>query len=125
MNKPTLIIGASENPERYSNKAALSLLKHGHTIYLLGNKLGQINGIKIETETSTSSVPELKNIDTVTLYLNKTNQNSFKDYVYSLKPKRIIFNPGAENTDFFKEASKKGIECVEACTLVMLSIGNY
>ncbi len=125
MNKPTLIIGASENPERYSNKAALSLLKHGHTIYLLGNKLGQINGIKIETETSTSSVPELKNIDTVTLYLNKTNQNSFKDYIYNLKPKRIIFNPGAENTEFFEEASQKGIECVAACTLVMLSIGNY
>jgi len=120
MNKPTLIIGASENPERYSNKAALSLTKHGHSIYLLGNKTGQINGEQIETEKIIFA-----NINTVTLYLNKNNQVNFVDYIYSLNPKRIIFNPGAENPDFFKDATQKGIECIEGCTLVMLSIGNY
>jgi len=120
MNKPTLIIGASENPERYSNKAALSLKKHNHTIYLLGNKLGQINGAKIEVEKINYS-----DIDTVSLYLNKTNQIPFKEYIYSINPKRIIFNPGADNPEFYAEATQKGIECLEACTLVMLSIGNY
>ncbi|MDX2171757.1 MAG: CoA-binding protein [Bacteroidota bacterium] len=120
MNKTTLIIGASENPERYSNKAALSLMKHGHSIYLLGNKAGQINGVKIETDQINYT-----NLDTVTLYINSTIQTQYKEYIYSLKPKRIIFNPGAENSQFFNEASQKGIECVEACTLVMLSIGNY
>ena len=120
MNKPTLIIGASENPERYSNKAALSLKKHGHSIYLLGNKSGQIDGITIETEKL-----DIQNIDTITLYVNKNNQEFYKNYIYSLKPKRIVFNPGAENSEFFAEALKKGIDCVEACTLVMLSIGNY
>ena len=120
MNKPTLIIGASENPERYSNKAALSLKKHGYTIYLIGNKVGQIEGININVEKI-----DFKNIDTVTLYLNKNNQANFVAYIYSLNPKRIIFNPGAENPEFYNEATKKGIECVEGCTLVMLSIGNY
>ncbi len=120
MNKPTLIIGASENPDRYSNKAALSLKKHGHSIFLLGNKTGQINGEQIETEKI-----YFQDIDTVTLYINNTNQTHYKEYIYSLNPKRIIFNPGAENPDIYVEATKKGIECVEGCTLVMLSIGNY
>lgn len=120
MNKTTLIIGASENAERYSNKAALSLMKHNHSIYLLGNKAGQINGVKIETEKINYT-----NLHTVTLYINSTIQNQYREYIYSLNPKRLIFNPGAENPHFFNEASMKGIECVEACTLVLLSIGNY
>jgi len=120
MHKTTLIIGASENPERYSNKAALSLMKHGHSIYLLGSKSGQINGVKIETEKI-----NYNNIDTVTLYINSSLQAQYKEYIYSLKPKRIIFNPGTENSQFFNEASEKGIDCLEACTLVLLSIGNY
>jgi predicted CoA-binding protein len=120
LNKPTLIIGASAKPERYSNKAALSLKKHGHTIYLLGNMDGEISGEKIMTEKL-----QIQNINTVTLYINSTIQNQYKDYIYSLHPKRIIFNPEAENPEFFKEASQKGIDCIEACTLVLLSIGNY
>lgn len=125
MNKPTLVIGASENPERYSNKAALSLKKHGHSIYLIGNKQGEINGEKIKTDFTISLLSKIENLDTVTLYVNKIIQNQYKNYIYSLKPNRIIFNPGAENSEFFIEATQKGIECVEGCTLVMLSIGNY
>lgn len=120
MNKTTLIIGASENPERYSNKAALSLMKHGHSIYLLGSKIGQINGVNIETKKIIYN-----NIDTVTLYINSGIHAQYKEYIYSLKPKRLIFNPGTENSQFFNESSQNGIECVEACTLVLLSIGNY
>jgi hypothetical protein len=118
--KTTLVIGASQNPERYSNKAILSLIKHGFTVVALGLKTGEINGIKI-----LNNKPQISNIDTVTLYISSKNQIEWIDYILDLNPKRIIFNPGAENDAFFNKASKRGIECLNACTLVMLSVGTY
>lgn len=120
MKKTTVVIGASENPERYSNKAILSLVKHGHNVIGLGIKEGEVAGIKILT-----NKPQLTDIDTVTLYIGPKNQPEWIDYLLQLKPKRIIFNPGTENAEFLNLATQHGIECVEACTLVMLSIGNY
>lgn len=120
MKKLTMVVGASENPDRYSNKAMLSLKKHGHDVIALGIKEGEVAGIKI-----LNNKPQLKDIDTVTLYVGPKNQPEWIDYIIGLNPKRIIFNPGTENPEFFKAASQKGIECIEACTLVMLSIGNY
>jgi hypothetical protein len=120
MKKNTLLIGASENPERYSYKAIVSLKKHEHPVTALGIKEGAIGETKFIT-----NKPQLTNIDTVTLYINPKNQIEWMDYILSLNPKRIIFNPGTENLEFNKIASAKGIDCVEACTLVMLSIGNY
>ena len=120
MKKLTVVIGASENPERYSNKAILSLKKHGHDVIALGIKEGEVAGIKILT-----TKPQLSEIDTVTLYVGPKNQTEWIDYVLSIKPKRIIFNPGTENQEFFDIATQNGIECIEACTLVMLSIGNF
>lgn len=120
MNKPTAIIGASPNPERYSYLATVKLKKHGHTVYPIGIKAGQIEGEMILTNR-----PELTDIDTVTLYVNPTNQNDWADYILSLKPKRLVFNPGTENPLLVKRATELGIECLEACTLVMLGIGNY
>lgn len=120
MNKPTAIIGASENPERYAYKATVSLQKHGHSVYPVGLREGEINGAKILTGN-----PPLKEIDTVTLYVGPVNQPAWYDYILSLNPKRIIFNPGTENPEFEKKASEQGIECMEACTLVLLSIGDY
>ena len=120
MNKPTVIIGASDKPERYSYMATSKLKKHGHTVFPLGIKAGTIDGESILTNR-----PQLTDIDTVTLYVNPTNQAEWADYILSLKPKRIIFNPGTENVTFEKRASEQGIECLEACTLVMLGIGNY
>ena len=118
--KKTLVIGASQNPEKYSNKAILSLIKHGFTVVALGLKTGEINGLKI-----LNNKPPISNIDTVTLYTSSKNQTEWIDYILDLNPKRIIFNPGAENDDFFIKASNKGIECLNACTLVMLSVGTY
>ena len=118
--KRTIIIGASENPERYAYKAMTSLKNHGHEVIGLGIKEGEVAGSKIIT-----SKPELKDIDTVTLYIGPQNQPDWIDYLIGLKPKRIIFNPGTENPAFFKKASESGIDCIEACTLVMLSIGNF
>lgn len=120
MNKPTAIIGASENPERYSFKATQRLKQHGHSVYPVGIRAGIIEG-----ETILTGKPELKNIDTVTLYVGPQNQAAWQDYILGLKPKRLIFNPGTENPDFMKMAEAQGIACLEACTLVMLSIGNY
>ena len=120
MNKTTAVIGASANPERYAYKATVSLKKHGNDVYPIGMSDGIIEGTPILTNR-----PQLTDIDTVTIYVGQKNQSAWTDYILSLKPKRIIFNPGAENAEFYAQATEQGIECIEACTLVMLSIGNY
>jgi hypothetical protein len=119
-SKKTLIIGASENPERYANKAFHSLTKHGHEVEMVGIKTGQI-----DHKTILTGQPEFSGIDTVTLYVNPKNQEAYYNYIFSLKPKRIIFNPGTENPDLERKAAEQGIITLEACTLVLLSIGEY
>ena len=119
-SKKTLIIGASEKPERYANKAFHSLKNHQHEVVMIGNKEGVIDGVSIQKGT-----PLFNNIDTITLYLNPKNQEAYYDYILSLKPKRIIFNPGTENVELQEIAKKQGIEIQEACTLVLLSINQY
>jgi uncharacterized protein len=116
----TLVLGASPNPSRYAYMATISLKRHGHDVIPLGIKKGSIDGLEIiNTRT------DFKDIHTITLYLNPFNQREWYDYILGLNPKRIIFNPGTENPELIKLASEKGIECVEACTLVMLSTGSY
>ena len=119
-NKPTVVIGASPNTDRYSYKATISLQKHQHSVYPIGIRNGQINGMSIITDK-----PALKNIDTITLYVGPDNQVFWIDYIFSLNPKRIIFNPGTENPELEALAESKGIEVLEACTLVLLSINQY
>ena len=116
----TLIIGASTNPERYACKAAISLLNHGHEIELVGQKEGEIQGHKIQTD-----YPDFEGIDTVTMYVGAKNQASLYDYILRQKPRRIVFNPGAENPEFEAVAEANGIETEEACTLVLLATGQY
>ncbi len=116
----TLVIGASENPERYSNKAIKSLLRYGHEVVAVGLREGNVDGVKIE-----KGNPPLNNIDTITMYVGSNNQPPLYNYILSLNPRRIIFNPGAENLELTKLAREKGIEVIETCTLVMLSVGNY
>ena len=118
--KKTIILGATPNPERYAYLATSRLKKAGHEVLPVGNKKGEIEGIVIENET-----PQYEGVDTITLYLNPDNQKPYYDYILSLKPKRIIFNPGTENWELVKLAKEQGIETEIACTLVMLSIGNY
>lgn len=116
----TLVIGASQNPARYSYRATVSLLNHGHSVELLGLRAGEINGNPIQT-----GQPLLTGIDTVTLYVGPQNQPQFYEYIKQLKPRRVIFNPGAENPAFEQQLRQADIEPIEACTLVMLAIGNY
>ncbi len=119
-NKKTLVLGASGNPSRYSNLAVNRLISKGHEVIAIGRRSGNIGNIEITTEQKA-----ITNLNTVTLYLNAANQKSYYDYIFSQKPKRIIFNPGAENDELASLATKEGILTQEACTLVLLSTGQY
>lgn len=118
--KKTLVLGASDNPTRYSYLAITRLKNYQHPVVAIGKKCGMVAGIPIETEQKS-----WQDIDTITLYLNPQNQIQYYDYILSLNPKRIIFNPGTENDELAVLASNKNIKTLEACTLVMLSTGQY
>lgn len=120
MGKKTVVLGASLNPQRYSHMAIKKLVAFDHPVIAIGKRPGNINGIDIITDQ-----PLPGDIDTVTLYLNPANQKPFYDYILALQPKRIIFNPGTENPELEELAEGKGIDATEACTLVMLSTGQY
>ena len=100
-NKKTLVLGASDNPSRYSYLALHRLRKHGHSVVAIGKKTGMVGDVPIEKEKK-----DWDNVNTVTLYLNPTHQKQYYDYIVSLKPKRIIFNPGAENYELSAIAKK-------------------
>ncbi len=118
--KKTLVLGASENPSRYSYIAMNRLKAHKHPVVAVGRKEAEVAGIQI------SKTPvEEEGVDTVTLYLNPTLQKEYYNYILHLQPKRIIFNPGTENPELMRMAKEKGIEPVVACTLVMLATGQY
>lgn len=117
---PTLVIGASPKANRYSNIAIVRLLSYGHTVYALAKRKNEAHGIEIADKPV-----ELENIHTVTMYLRDYRQKELHDYILSLKPKRIIFNPGAENIELENLAKAQGIEVNNACTLVMLSTNHY
>ena len=119
-SKKTLVLGASDNPSRYSFLAVNRLRSHGHPVIAIGKKNSMVADVPIEKEKK-----DWKDVDTVTLYLNPTHQQQYYDYILSLKPKRIIFNPGAENDELADLAIKNGITPVEACTLVLLSTNQY
>ena len=119
-NKKTLVIGASENEERYSNMAMKLLTKYGHEVIAIGNRKGKVEGINIETEKQ-----PFEDVDTVTLYLNPTLQEQYYDYILGLNPKRILFNPGTENIRLKELAEAQGIITEDACTLVLLRLGQY
>lgn len=120
MKKKTLVLGASDQPHRYSYLAIQRLRNKEHEVVGIGKHTGQVGDVTIETEKR-----PFENIDTVTLYLNPTHQKQYYDYILSLKPKRIIFNPGAENEELRELALQNDIQPMEACTLVMLSTGQY
>lgn len=119
-DKKTLVLGASVNSWRYSYKAVSSLRQHGIQVIAIGNRSGQINDVTIETEHKQHA-----EIDTITLYLSAQNQIPYYDYIFSLNPQRLIFNPGAENPELEELAIKKGIIVENACTLVLLAVGSY
>ena len=120
MSKTTLVLGASSNPARYSNMAINRLRRNNHPVVAIGKRTGTVADTSVEIEPR-----KIDNLDTVTLYLNPTNQKQYYRYILELKPKRIIFNPGTENNELADLAKQEGIQPVEACTLVLLSTGQY
>ena len=120
--KNTLIVGSTPKPYRYAHQAAEMLEANDYPFIPMGIQSGEVLG---EAILNMYDKPEIPNLDTITLYINPSRQKDWYDYLLSLHPKRIIFNPGTENPEFKKMAESQGIECLEACTLVMLSIGSY
>jgi uncharacterized protein len=118
--KKTLILGASDNPSRYSYLALQRLRNNDHPVVAIGKKYTKVADVNI-----TKDKEPLTDIDTVTLYLNPAHQQEYYDYILSLHPKRIIFNPGAENDELAELAKKNNIKTMEACTLVLLSTGQF
>lgn len=119
-NKKTLVLGASSKPDRYSFKAISLLVEKGHSVLAIGQNQGEVSGIKIQTK----SIP-LKNIDTISLYLNPLRQRNYYNYIVESKPKRVIFNPGTENPEFYQLLELNAIKVDVACTLVLLATNQY
>lgn len=116
----TLVIGASHKPERYSYRAVKLLQQYDHEVVALGRRARTVENWEI-----IEGKPDLDNIDTVTLYLNAENQKDYYNYISGLKPRRVIFNPGAENRELATLLQDRGIETEEACTLVLLNTGQF
>ena len=120
MKKKTLVLGASLKPNRYSNIAINRLVSNNQPTVAIGLREGTVNGVTIEKEQVA-----FKDIDTVTLYLGAKHQPEYYEYIVSLNPKRVIFNPGTENPEFYKILKANNIEVDLACTLVMLATNQY
>tara|TARA_R110001632_G_scaffold74746_2_gene170696 strand:+ start:2955 stop:3317 length:363 start_codon:yes stop_codon:yes gene_type:complete len=120
MSKKTLVLGASLNKDRYSNIAIHRLRQYNHEVVAFGLREGMVCDISIDTDKK-----EYKNLDTITLYLNPKRQKEFYNYIVGLKPSRVIFNPGTENSELIKILKENDINSEVACTLVLLSINQY
>ncbi len=119
-NKKTMVIGASEKPERFSFKAIQLLRNYGHDVVALAKRKGKVLDVDIQTE-----FPDKEKIHTVTLYIGREHQKEYFEPVVKLKPQRVIFNPGTENYEFETLLNDNGIATVQACTLIMLNAGKY
>ncbi|TVR82047.1 MAG: CoA-binding protein [Saprospirales bacterium] len=119
-NKMTLVLGASENPSRYSNRAIAALKGSGEEVVAVGKREGSAHGVAI-----TASWPESGTVHSLSMYLNPQNQDELIKKIIELRPRRIIFNPGSENPILEKAAVEAGIECLHACTLVLIATNAY
>ncbi|KJD33557.1 CoA-binding protein [Tamlana nanhaiensis] len=120
MKNSTLVFGASLNPDRYSNLAIKRLVANHKNVVAYGLKQGMVNDVKIETK-----LVDFNTVDTITLYMNPLRQKPFYNYLLSLKPRRVIFNPGTENPEFYQILKENNVSVEVACTLVLLSTNQY
>jgi predicted CoA-binding protein len=119
-NKKTLVLGATTKPDRYAFRAINMLVEKGHTVLAIGQNTGEVAGVKIYTK----AIP-VKNVDTVTLYLNPTRQRDYYNYIIEAQPKRVVFNPGTENPELYQLLELNNIKAEVACTLVLLATNQY
>ncbi len=118
--KNTLVFGASLKPNRYSHVVIHRLVEKGINTQAFGLRIGSVAGVKVKT-----NLDDLQDVHTITLYLNPTRQQEYYQSILALKPKRVLFNPGTENPEFYELLKENGIEVEVACTLVLLSTGQY
>jgi predicted CoA-binding protein len=116
----TVVLGASPNPVRFSHKAVKSLLRHEREVVAVGIRSGTIAELEILV-----GKPPIENVDTVSMYIGSSGQPEYYDYIISLKPRRVIFNPGTINPEFMGRLQREGIEPVNGCMLVMLHDGEF
>ncbi|GIV30439.1 MAG: CoA-binding protein [Bacteroidia bacterium] len=119
-NSKVLVLGASPNPSRYANRTIKQLLYHGYDVYGIAKK-----EFHIEKVTIFSKPQKIDNVHTITIYLSPVNQAEYFDYIKQIKPQRVIFNPGTENVKLEQELQKEEIPYIRACTLVLLSTGQF
>jgi predicted CoA-binding protein len=119
-NKKTVVLGATTKPERAAFKAITMLVENGHSVLAIGQNMGEIAGVKIRTK----AIP-LSKIDTVTLYINSSRQKEYYNYIVEAKPKRVIFNPGSENPEFYQLLELNNIKVEIACTLALLTTNRF
>jgi len=119
-NKKTLVIGATSKPERAVYKAVEMLVAKGHSVLALGQNKGEIAGVKINTK----AIP-VKNIDTISLYINPSRQRDYYNYIVDIKPKRVLFSPGTENPELYQLLELNNIKYEESCTMVLLTLNKY
>ena len=116
----TVVLGASPNPVRFSYKAVRSLIRHDKEVVAVGFRKGEIENLEIQVGT-----PFIKDVHTISIYIGSSRQEDYYDYILSLRPKRVIFNPGTVNPSFMAKLQKENIEPINACMLVMLNEGNF
>lgn len=116
----TLVIGASLNPWRYSHMCVLKLIDHHIPVFALGLRAGSIGDVPIKT-----GYPVFKNIHTISLYIGAEKQEDYYDYILSLNPRRIIFNPETYNPELERLARFNDIETMEACSLLLIESGLF
>ncbi|MGW8314205.1 MAG: CoA-binding protein [Bacteroidales bacterium] len=119
-SKKTLVLGASPNPVRFSYKAVKSLMRHDQEVVAVGFRKGLIEDQEILV-----GQPPIDNVHTVSIYIGSSRQEEYYDYIFSLNPQRVIFNPGTVNPEFMRRLKKEGIEPLGQCMLVMLNEGTY
>lgn len=119
-HKPTLVIGVSRNPYRYANMAVKALKAHGHPVYAIGREAFVYDGVPVQTQWE--GIPQ---VHTITLYIRPELQQSYYSKILSAGAQRIIFNPGTWNDELAALAAQAGMETEDACTLVMLSSGQF
>lgn len=115
------VIGASNKPDRYSYKAVMLLKEKGHTVFPVHQRIAEIEGLKVYP--SIKDVPQP--VDTVSMYVAADISDKIAEDILAVKPRRIIFNPGAENESLANKAQSQNIKPINACTLVMLRTNQF
>lgn len=121
MAKTVVVLGATPNPDRYAYRAMRALLHHGYHAVPVNPTVPEVLGQPCFKSVSEVTTP----IDTVTMYVGAARSEPLIPEILAAKPRRIVFNPGAENENLAAEAEKAGIEVVRGCTLVMLHEGTF